>query len=136
MNPILSFLFRPKIKSLLRGLIMIYHFRIIWYVLGNRNMLRNHVGNKALLLGSFIFWNKHMNKIMGFSFLWLKMTLFWIRSILERWKCPDRTWSPRVLLGPMFFEPSLISAKQNCFYSKLSFWIKKKLSLTWIDFQR
>ena len=40
---------------------------------------------------------------MGFSFLWLRMSWFWIRSIFERWKCPIWTWSPRVLLGPKFF---------------------------------
>ena len=40
---------------------------------------------------------------MGFIFLWLRMSWFWIRSIFERWECPNRTWSPRVLLGPRFF---------------------------------
>ena len=39
---------------------------------------------------------------MGFSFLWLKMTRIWIRSIFEQWKCPNWPWSPRVLLGSRF----------------------------------
>ena len=39
---------------------------------------------------------------MEFNFLWLKMTRFWIRSISERRKCPKRTCSPRMLLGPRF----------------------------------
>jgi hypothetical protein len=56
------------------------------------------------------------------------MTEVWIRSIFEQQKCPNWTWSPRVLLWPWFFNFRILRTLMNG-YNKVLEHVRWFLSL-------